>query len=45
MTSKAIEKLEREELETEVAWEAANETTRQSLKTARQKQAKLKRLR
>ncbi len=35
---KAMEKLEREEMETEAAWEAANEI-------ARQKQTKLKRLR
>ncbi len=42
---RAIEKLEREEVETEATQEATNETARAANEVARVKQSKLKRLR
>ena len=42
---RAMEKLEKEELETEAAWKAANELARSAQETARTKQSKLERLR
>ncbi len=40
-----MEKLKREEVETEASWEAANETARVAHEVTRVKQSKLKRLR